>query len=63
MKARMDSQFGTEQRFFMADDSFSSFSDFFKNLTRIDILSFEPAFNQVYRDNRASSRCSQKHLA
>jgi outer membrane protein insertion porin family len=46
LKARMDSQFGTEQRFFMADDSFSSFSDFFRNLTRIDILSFEPAYNQ-----------------
>jgi outer membrane protein insertion porin family len=46
MKGRMDSQFGTEQRFFIADDSFSSFSDFFKSLTRIDVLSFEPAYNQ-----------------
>jgi outer membrane protein insertion porin family len=46
LKARMDSQFGTDQRFFMAEDSFSSFKDFFRNLTRIDILSFEPAYNQ-----------------
>ncbi len=46
MKGRMDSQFGSDQRFFMADTSFSSFKSFFKNLTKLDILSFEPAYNQ-----------------
>lgn len=46
MKGRMDSQFGSDQRFFMSDTSFSSFKAFFKDLTRLDILSFEPAYNQ-----------------
>jgi len=46
MKGRMDSQFGSDQRFFMSDTSFSSFKAFFQNLTRLDILSFEPAYNQ-----------------
>ncbi len=46
MKGRMDSQFGSDQRFFMSDTSLSSFKAFFKDLTRLDILSFEPAYNQ-----------------
>jgi outer membrane protein insertion porin family len=46
MKGRMDSQFGADQRFFVSDTSFSSFRSFFKNLTRLDVLSFEPAYNQ-----------------
>jgi outer membrane protein insertion porin family len=46
MKGRMDSQFGADQRFFISDTSFSSFKSFFKNLARIDVLSFEPAYNQ-----------------
>ncbi len=46
MKGRMDSQFGSDQRFFMSDTSFSSFRSFFRNLTRLDVLSFEPAYNQ-----------------
>jgi outer membrane protein insertion porin family len=46
LRGRMDSQFGTEQRFFASDTSFSSFSDFFSSLTRLDVLSFEPAYNQ-----------------
>jgi outer membrane protein insertion porin family len=46
MKGRMDSQFGADQRFFISDTSFSSFRSFFKNLARIDVLSFEPAYNQ-----------------
>ncbi|MFN4895617.1 MAG: translocation/assembly module TamB domain-containing protein [Pseudomonadota bacterium] len=46
MKGRMDSQFGSDQRFFISDTSFSSFKAFFRNLTKLDILSFEPAYNQ-----------------
>lgn len=46
MKSRMDSQFGSGQRFFMSDTSFSSFKAFFRSLTRLDVLSFEPAYNQ-----------------
>lgn len=46
VKGRMDSQFGSDQRFFISDTSFSSFRQFFRNLTKLDILSFEPAYNQ-----------------
>lgn len=46
LKGRMDSQFGADQRFFISDTSFSSFRSFFRNLTRLDVLSFEPAYNQ-----------------
>ncbi|MFO0415934.1 MAG: translocation/assembly module TamB domain-containing protein, partial [Pseudomonadota bacterium] len=46
IRGRMDSQFGADQRYFMSDTSFSSIKDFFRNLTRLDILSFEPAYNQ-----------------
>ncbi len=43
---RLGSQFSRDQRYFMSQDSFSSFQSFFRNLTRIDTLSFEPAYNQ-----------------
>ncbi len=46
LKGRMDSQFGADQRFFISDTSFSSFRSFFRNLTRLDVLSFEPGYNQ-----------------
>lgn len=46
VKGRMDSQFGADRRFFISDTSFSSFRSFFANLTRLDTLSFEPAYNQ-----------------
>lgn len=43
---RLGGQLGSDQRFFMSDDSFSSLRAFWRNLTRIDTLSFEPAYNQ-----------------
>lgn len=43
---RLGGQLGSDQRFFMNDDSFSSLRAFWRNLTRIDTLSFEPAYNQ-----------------
>lgn len=46
MANRVGLQFGEDRRFFLSTDSFSSFSAFFENLTKIDTLSFEPTFNQ-----------------
>jgi outer membrane protein insertion porin family len=46
IKGRMDSQFASDKRFFISDTSFSSFKAFFTSLTRLDTLSFEPAYNQ-----------------
>jgi outer membrane protein insertion porin family len=43
---RLGSQFNLDQRYFISQDSFSSFQSFFRNLARIDTLSFEPAYNQ-----------------
>lgn len=43
---RLGGQLGSDQRFFMTGDSFSSLRAFWRNLTRIDTLSFEPAYNQ-----------------
>jgi outer membrane protein insertion porin family len=43
---RAGMQFRDDQRFFFSRDSFSSFTAFFRNLTRIDTLSFEPMYNQ-----------------
>ena len=46
MANRAGLQFGEDRRFFLSQDSFSSFSAFFDNLTKIDTLSFEPTYNQ-----------------
>ncbi len=43
---RLGGQLGSDQRFFITGDSFSSLRAFWRNLTRIDTLSFEPAYNQ-----------------
>ncbi len=43
---KLGSQFNLDQRYFISQDSFSSVQSFFRNLTRIDTLSFEPAYNQ-----------------
>jgi outer membrane protein insertion porin family len=43
---QLGGQLGSDQRFFMSGDSFSSLRAFWRNLTRIDTLSFEPAYNQ-----------------
>jgi outer membrane protein insertion porin family len=46
MANRASMQLRNDQRFFLSGDSFSSFTAFFSNLTRIDTLSFEPMYNQ-----------------
>lgn len=46
MANRAGLQFGEDRRFFLSQDSFSSLSAFFDNLTKIDTLSFEPTYNQ-----------------
>lgn len=46
MANRSSMQLRNDQRFFLSGDSFSSFTAFFRNLTRIDTLSFEPMYNQ-----------------
>jgi outer membrane protein insertion porin family len=46
LKGRLDSQFGTERRYFMSEGSFAGLQEFFSSLTRLDVLSFEPAYNQ-----------------
>lgn len=43
---RFGGQFASEQRFFISEDSFTSLRGFLRNLTRLDTLSFEPAYNQ-----------------
>ena len=45
MANRVGNQFGQDQRYFLSQDSFSSFEAFFTNLTKIDTLSFEPTYN------------------
>lgn len=46
LRGRVDSQFGAERRYFMSEGSFTGIREFFSNLTRLDVLSFEPAYNQ-----------------
>jgi outer membrane protein insertion porin family len=38
-------QFGTDQRFLLSSDTFSSFRSFIRSLARIDALSLEPIYN------------------
>ena len=45
MANRVGNQFAQDQRYFLSEDSFSSFEAFFTNLTKIDTLSFEPTYN------------------
>jgi outer membrane protein insertion porin family len=45
MANRVGNQFARDQRYFLSEDSFSSFEAFFRNLTKIDTLSFEPTYN------------------
>lgn len=45
MANRVGNQFAQDQRYFLSEDSFSSFEAFFRNLTKIDTLSFEPTYN------------------
>jgi outer membrane protein insertion porin family len=45
MANQLGSQFAQDQRYFLSQDSFSSFEAFFTNLTKIDTLSFEPTYN------------------
>ena len=45
MANRLGDQFGDDQRFFLSTSSFSSIGAFFSNLSKIDVLSFEPAYN------------------
>ena len=42
---QLGGQFAQDQRYFLSQDSFSSFEAFFANLTKIDTLSFEPTYN------------------
>jgi len=46
MANRVGTQFGEDKRFFLSQESFSSFEAFFRNLTKFDTLSFEPTYNQ-----------------
>jgi outer membrane protein insertion porin family len=46
LRGRLDSQFGAERRYFMSEGSFSGIRQFFSSLTQLDVLSFEPAYNQ-----------------
>lgn len=46
MANRVGTQFSEDKRFFLSQDSFSSVGAFFRNLTKIDTLSFEPTYNQ-----------------
>jgi outer membrane protein insertion porin family len=46
MANRVGNQFGEDKRFFLSQDSLSSVGAFFRNLTKIDTLSFEPTYNQ-----------------
>lgn len=45
MANRVGNQFAQDQRYFLSEDSFSSVEAFFRNLTKIDTLSFEPTYN------------------
>ncbi len=45
MANRVGNQFAQDQRYFLSEDSFSSFEAFFRNLAKIDTLSFEPTYN------------------
>lgn len=46
LKARMNSGYSTQQRLFEKRGPLASLRSFFQNLTRLDVLSFEPAYNQ-----------------
>ena len=46
LKARMNSGYGAQQRLFKGKGPLTSLRSFFQNLTRLDVLSFEPAYNQ-----------------
>jgi len=45
MANRVGNQFAQDQRYFLSEDSFSSVEAFFRNLSKIDTLSFEPTYN------------------
>lgn len=46
LRARMNSGYGGQQRLFEKRGPLTSLRSFFRNLTRLDVLSFEPAYNQ-----------------